>query len=102
MAAPTPYLIAGEVLDDDNVTPRTNITLTARNERTFEEITTITDAGGQFVFDCANFANSYNDLDYVLIRTDTTGSNGQDLRIRIIARGLGQVNEIKVEYTTRT
>ena len=100
--AAIPYIISGTVLDDDNVTPRANISLTAKNMRTFREISTNTDASGNFAIDCANFTDSYEDLDFVLISTNSTGNNGQDLRLRIICNALGQINEIKTEYTTRS
>lgn len=99
--AAVPYILSGIVVDDDNVTARANIPLTATNARTGERISMSTDANGEFAFDCADFPSGYDDLDYIRILTNTTGTNGQDLRIRVIARGIGQINEIKAEYTTR-
>lgn len=98
-----PYLIEVQVLDDDNSTPRTNIQLMAVNESTGESITTYTDSRGEAVFDCANFfVSGYSDLDFIKILTNATGTNGKELRIRIISHGIGQIDEIKVKYNTRS
>jgi len=104
MPDPTlPYIITGRVVDDDNVTPRTNISLSMKNVRTGETITSVTDSNGDFIFDCANFeTNGYVDGDYVLVSTDSTGANGQDLRIKVFSYGYGQIDEIKVEYSIKT
>jgi hypothetical protein len=90
------------VIDDDLINVRANITLTLINERTGESITTTTNSLGQYIFDCANFESGYTDLDFLLIQTDSTGTNGKDLRLKFISRGLGQIDEIKCEYATRS
>ena len=97
------YIIAGRVLDDDNSTPRANISLSMKNLSTGEVIYTTTDNNGYFAFDCANYETfGYSDLDYVLVSTDSTGSNGQDLRVRIVSFSYGQVNQLDVQYSIRT
>ena len=96
----TPYLLSGKLRD--NITPRANITLTAINERTGKQITTVSNSLGEFAFDAANFEDDYNDLDFVRILSNTTGTNGTDLRLRFVSRGIAQIEEIKAEYTIRS
>ena len=96
-----PYTIYGTVLDDDNVTPRTGVSLTMKNLTTGETITGSTNSLGQFSINCADFTSGYSDGDYVLVSTDSSGNNGQDLRIKFISRGIGQINEIRTDYMIR-
>ena len=96
-----PYTIYGTVLDDDGVTPRSGVSLNMKNLTTGETITGITNSLGQFSMNCADFTSGYSDGDYVLVSTDSSGNNGQDLRIKFVSRGIGQVNDLDVSYTIR-
>ena len=101
MAPALPHIFSGTVLDDDNVTPRGSVSMTMTNERTLETTSTTTNAAGGFILNTANFASGYTEGDYVVISTNSSGANGNDLRIRVIARGVGQIDEIRVDYDTR-
>ena len=91
-------------MDDDGTTARANIDLSFKNETTGEVLVNnvTTNSTGQFNFDCANFINGYTDGDFVRILTNTSGSNGTQLRLRFISRGNTQINEIDCEYTIRS
>lgn len=104
MANPTlPYIISGRVLDDDNSTARANITLTMTNKRTGETTTATTGSDGSFALDAANFENGYEDGDRMIISSAQSGTNGNDLRIRIdCLNGYGKVNELHVSYSIRS
>ena len=95
-----PYLIYGTAYNNDNTTVAGSAALTLQNETTAQTLTFTTNSLGQFVFDLANLASGYSDGDYITVSVDGGGTNGKDLRIRIVYFNIGQINEIDVHYTT--
>lgn len=96
----TPYLVYGTLYENDGSTPDASASLTIKNETTSETLTTTTNSIGQYIFDCANFTSNYADGDYVTVTLNESGSVGQDLKIKIISRGYGQISEFDVSYST--
>ena len=62
----TPYIIFGRATDR-NGTALSGVTVSLYNENSGETITTITDASGDYVFDCANFPSGWADGDVLTI-----------------------------------
>lgn len=94
----TPYLVFGVVYSSGGSAATSN-NLTLRNETTNEQISTITNSLGQFIFDLANLKSGYTDGDFIRI-TGTGGTNtGQDLRFKAVCkRDQAQIEELNVKY----
>lgn len=97
--AAVPYVVGGRVRQSDGVTPSANNNLVLRYEPSNEFLFTTTDVNGDYAFDLANLT-SYTDGDYFIIVATGSTSIVQDLRLRIIARDIAQISEIKVKYST--
>lgn len=64
----TPYIIYGRATDRSGAVI-TGEVVTLRNENSGEEITFVTDANGDYVFDCANFPSGWADGDILALST---------------------------------
>lgn len=63
----TPYPVSGKVYDVDR-TVEGDVTVKLTNSRTGDTLSQTTNSSGEFVFDLANFTNSYVDNDLILIQ----------------------------------
>ena len=95
----TPYIISGTVYQLGTTTPSASNNLILTDETTGEQISTITNSQGKFIFDLANLTSGYTDEDFIKITATGTNSNGQNLRFKSVCYDLNaQIEEIKVVY----
>lgn len=86
-----PFLISGVVYDTDTTTTLASVTVRARNETTNDRLETTTNAEGQYIIDCANFAGGYNSTtDSVTIYVYY--ENAQDSETVVLSAGTHTAN----------
>ena len=94
-----PYVIGGKIFQVGGTTPSTGNTVQFIHEDSGEILTVITAADGSYAFDLTNLT-SYDEGDYFQIIPTGSTSTSQDMRLRIIARNIMEIPEIKIKYKT--
>ena len=96
----TPYIISITVYDtDDN--PEAGVTMSCYSELTGEQIDSqnVTNASGQALIDLANFPSGYTNNTYYRFIASGTGSNGTNLRFKIINKqNFVQIEKVDFKY----
>jgi len=94
-----PYLIGITVTDSDG-NAENGVSVTLKNETTTDTLTQTTNSLGKVLFDCGNFTNGYTDGDYLIYTAEGTGTNGNDLRMKIVSNysGTAILKKFKVYY----
>jgi len=95
-----PYIISITVYDTTN-SPEAGVTVSCYSEKTGEVITSqnTTNALGQALFDLANFPSGYTNNTYYRFIASGTGSNGKNLRFKIINKqDFVQIEKVDFKY----
>ena len=95
-----PYIVGGIVYDTDGSSPKSGVWLRAYNEstKTFSCTTKDTGSTGKFLFDCRGFG-AWNNGDYIRFTIiGGSGSAGQELKLKAIARKGSRITDLKVQY----
>lgn len=96
---PTTPWILGLTVTDSAGSVVVGSTVTFTNETTSETQEETTNSNGRVLIDVNNFTNGFTNGDFINYIVSGTGTNGDNLRMKIVSNVAGSLKKFKCYYT---